>query len=407
MAAARVFVARQPIFTGDRHVYAYELLFRNSADNFFPDVEGSNASAALMADAILMSGLDTLSGARPAFINFTRELLLGEFYAALPRDRIVVELLEDVPADDEVLAACRQLKERGYRLALDDIGAPTERDMLLAPFADIIKVDLRATTRAQRAELTRSRPMRHCRFLAEKVETSEEFDECVALGYQYFQGYLLRRPEMTSRPGMHSFAPTVARLLAAVGRAEIDFDELDAITRTDVALCYKFLQFANAAANGLRVRIASVRDALVLLGRDQIVRAVALLTIGGLLDRQPSELTVRSLVRAKLLESLGGSHAVSGASLDLFLLGMFSGLHAILGESFVDVLSHFPLSDAVRQSLLGAPGRLQRAVDLVVAYERGEWPAVLGAASELGLDASTIPHRYLAAVAFADSAMVS
>lgn len=404
-AHTQVFVARQPIFTRDQQVYAYELLFRSGAVNAFSGVEGSNASAALMADSILTSGLDTLTSSRPAFINFTRKLLVGEFYAVLPRDRVVVELLEDVPADDEVLAACRKLKERGYRLALDDIAACGERERLLAPFADVIKVDLRVTTPEQCAELIRWAPTRHCQFLAEKVETTEEFEACAALGYEYFQGYLLRKPEMTSRPGMRAFSPTVTRLLEAASRPEMDFDEVDAVIRTDLSLCYKTLRFANAAANGQGRRVTSVREAVVLLGRSQILRAVALVTMGGLMDDQPSELAVRSLIRARLLESLAGTGRVPGASLDLFLLGMFLGLHTVLGDMLPDVLPQLPVSDAVRGALLGEPGEFAGAIELLTAYEAGEWPAFVAAADRLGLDAATIPSRHLAAVEFADSAM--
>ncbi len=406
-ADATVFVARQPIFTRDLRVYGYELLFRTSTANTFPGIDGTTASAALMADTILTSGLATLTGARPAFINFTRALLVGEFYTVLPRERVVIELLEDVPADEQVLEACARLKERGYRLALDDIGAPTERDLRLAPFADIIKVDLRATTAEERAGLRGHLPTRHCQFLAEKVETLAELRECAAAGYDYFQGYFLDRPTVVTRPGMRSFAPTVTKLLAAASRPDFDFDEVDAIIKTDLALCYKMLRFANAAANGLRTPITSVRHALVLLGRDQIVRAVSLLAMSSLLDGVPSELTVSSLVRARLLESLAGSGALDGSPLDLFLLGMFSRLEAVLGESFGEALAVISVSDAVRSTLLGAPGPLQRAITLAVAHERGDWPTMLEVARELAIDPATITRRYRDAVAFADSALQS
>ncbi|MCC6236420.1 MAG: EAL domain-containing protein [Dehalococcoidia bacterium] len=402
-----LFVARQPIFNRNREVYGYELLFRQDRGVALGDVSGSAASAALLADTILTSGLTSLVGRKHAFINFTRDLLLHGFYEVLPPDRVVIELLEDIPADPAVLEACTRLKDSGYRLALDDVTAVTAREIVLAPLADVIKIDLRQISPGARAEV-RVHLTEHSSavLLAEKVETEAEFDACAALGYEYFQGFFLDRPTVVRRPGLRSITPAVTRLLAAVSKPDFEFDEVEEAVRLDLGLCYKTLRFANAAANGRLVPVSNLREALVYLGRAQIMRAASLLLIAGLLDGQPSELAVSSLIRARLLESLAGVGQVPAAANDLYLLGMLSRLDAVFGDRAA-ALDLITVTDEVRAALNGDPGVYLDLLGLVHAYERGEWGTVGPQAAALGLEVGQVASRYVAAVEFADMALAA
>jgi c-di-GMP-related signal transduction protein len=176
-----LFIARQPIFTARLTVYAYELLFRSGPANFFPDVNHTHASARVIADSLFNIGLETLTGGKLAFINMTRDLLLGDYAVLLPKDKTVIEVLETVTPDAKVVEACRRLKEAGYRIALDDFVGKAEMAPLIA-LADIIKVDFLATRKDERRALVKRYAPRGVCLLAEKVETQEVFREAADLG---------------------------------------------------------------------------------------------------------------------------------------------------------------------------------------------------------------------------------
>ncbi len=167
------YVARQPIFDRDRKVFGYELLFRDGLENAFTGTDADAASRATLDNSLLI-GLDTLCDGRRAFVNCTRDTLIKGLVTLLPSQSTVVEVLESVPADPDVMAVCKRLKEAGYLIALDDYVTDDPREPL-TQMADIIKVDMKLTTLAQRADLIKRFGQWRCRVLAEKVETQEEF----------------------------------------------------------------------------------------------------------------------------------------------------------------------------------------------------------------------------------------
>src|SRR5262245_56603806 len=187
----QVFVARQPILDRSRRVYAYELLFRPSIVAESAESSSERASARVITDAVLAFGLNTLTQGKPAFINVTRRLLLDGIPAALPPTRVVIELLEDIEADEDVVTACRDLRRAGYAIALDDFSL-NERTAGLLPIADFVKVDCLSNAPAIRQRL--SSPGPQAALLAEKIETMAQFEEAMRLGFTYFQGFFFGRP---------------------------------------------------------------------------------------------------------------------------------------------------------------------------------------------------------------------
>ena len=119
------YVARQPIFDREEKVFGYELLFRDSLANCFVG-DADEASRATL-DRSLVMGLDVLCDGRRAFVNCTRDTLIKGLVGLLPSTTTVVEILETVPADPDVMAACHSLKEQGYLLSLIHISEPRDR----------------------------------------------------------------------------------------------------------------------------------------------------------------------------------------------------------------------------------------------------------------------------------------
>ncbi len=405
-ADGKLFVARQPIFTREGDVFGYELLFRSGAENVFGVADGNHATAELIASDIPTFGLEQLSGGKPAFINFTREMLLGDYCTLLPRGT-VVEALEDIEPDDDVLKACRRLRADGYRLALDDLSSTDGYEALL-DLADIVKVDFRLLAPEQRAPLTRElrAGSGRAQLLAEKVETPAESGEAMDLGYDYFQGYFFSRPTMFSGREIPPFKLNLLELTHAVRKPDFDFAEVEAIVKRDVSLSYKMLRFANSAAYGVRQRIKSIRHALVMLGQEEVGRAVSLLAIAGLGADRPEELAVRSLTRATLCEAIHPLLDPVGERVDFFLLGMFSLVDAILERPMNEIVPLLPTSAAVDAALLGREGPLGDVLQLVEAYERANWGRVSELTDRLRLPAGALTAPYLSAVRLADEVFV-
>ena len=190
-----VFIARQPIFDRFRNVIAYELLFRDGFKNMFDYPDGNEATSSVMVNSFCLFGMQTLTRGKKAFVNVTRDVLVEGYIQLFRNDQIVPEILENVKADPEVLAACRRLKETGYRIALDDVVELAGREEI-AELADILKVDFSLTTEEQRERLIERYKGSRIKFVAEKVETPDQFHRAVELGFDWFQGYFFSKPEV-------------------------------------------------------------------------------------------------------------------------------------------------------------------------------------------------------------------
>ncbi len=401
-AHTEVFVARQPIFDRYRQVYAYELLFRSGLKNAFGGIDPDRASIKVIADSFLRFGLQRLTGGKRAFINFTRDTLVKGYATLLPKDSIVVEILEDVEQDHEVFDACRDLKQRGYLIALDDVICD-DWDNPLVGFADIIKVDFRGSDDRTKASLPGLIAARKIKALAEKIETRAEFDEAVALGYTYLQGYFFSKPLVLSGRDVPGVKQRYLKLLREINRADLDFGDLEDVIKREPSLTYKLMTYINSVAFSFRNRITSVRQGLGLLGEDAVRKWASVVALAGLAHDQPSELLVSSLVRARFCEVIAASVKLEERGQELFLMGLFSLLDAITGRPMHDVLADLPLADDVKMALLGNRNRLRDVLACVLAYEQAEWETFSLFAAKLRLDEGETARIYVEAVEWASS----
>ncbi|HVN21675.1 MAG TPA: HDOD domain-containing protein [Dongiaceae bacterium] len=383
------YVARQPIFDREEKVFGYELLFRNGLENCFTG-DADVASRATL-DRSLVMGLDILCDGRRAFVNCTRDTLIKGLVTLLPSTSTVVEILETVPADPDVIAACRSLKEQGYILALDDYVA-SDRRAPLAEMADIIKVEMQLTTEEQREELVKQFGPWRCRLLAEKVETHEQFVRARDQGFVYFQGYFFRRPEMMSTHDMPANRLNYLRMLQEVSRPELDVPALEKLIKAEASVCYRLLRYLNSAVFGFKKEIHSVRHALSLLGERDVRRWVRLVAAVGAGQEKTSDLVLSALVRGRFCELL--APRVPHGESDLFLMGLLSLIDAMLETPMASVLERIPLDSATKAVLLGQPSMLRPVFQLMLAHESGEWEAAAGLSEGLRLDPDDVASCY-------------
>jgi len=390
------FVARQTILTADKHVFGYELLFRDGVENYFRSFDPEAASQSTLDSAILM-GVDLLCDGHLAFINCTREFLLKDYITLLPSSQTVVEVLENVPADEVVVASCQRLKEDGYVIALDDFTANDPREAL-THLADIIKVDFRLCTADQCAAIV-DRYGKHSRLLAEKVETQEEFVSAKRLGFSYFQGYFFHKPEVLPTSQIPTNQFNYARMLQAASRSILDPSEIENLIKTEPSLCYRLLRYLNSSHFGFSSDILSVRHALTMLGERETrrwVRLVATLAAG---QNITSDLVLAALVRGRFCELLGPK-ILLGES-DLFLMGILSLMDAILQMPMERVLEGVPLAQEYKAVLLCEPSRIGPVHKLMLAQESGQWDVVTQQVTQLKLSKTAVQEDHWLAMQWA------
>src|SRR5579862_114375 len=394
-----VCVARQAILDRNRNVYAYELLYRsNSEVNEFDGTDASVATTRVVANSLLVIGLDNVLCGKKAFINLGRAQLVDGFPLMLPKESTVIEVLETVEADAEMLAACERLRDQGYPIALDDfVGSATNEP--LAELANLIKVDIRTTSKAEQERLVKTYRPRGKKMLGEKVETYEEFQWARDLGYDFFQGYFFARPFILRATEIPSHKLACLRLLREAQRPDLDFHQLEKLIAEDVSLSYKLMRYANSAFFRRSGDLHSLKQALIRIGEHGARRWITLAAIPGMASDKPCELAVLSIVRANFCESIAkltGDHDGDAA----FLTGLFSLLDALIDRPLAEALAEVKLPSKISDTLLGtAPEQdsLSRIYRLTRVYEEGDWDAVDTCAAQLGISSEAIGDAYLSA----------
>jgi c-di-GMP-related signal transduction protein len=392
------FLARQPIFDHRRRVFAYELLFRSGPENYFRAPNRVMPSAHVISSGML--GVPELTDGRLAFMNFTRESLLGDFASVLSPEEVVVELLESVPADPEVLEACARLKKAGFRIALDDF-VENESTSPLLRFADFIKVDVLQTNEAERARLSRELAPVGIAMLAEKVETWEMFGHAASGGYRYFQGFFFSRPVMVTSKAIPGFRLNYLRLVEELSHPT-NVDRLERIIKQEASIAYRLLRRVNSLAFGFRAEVRSLRHALVLLGEHEIRTSAMVWLFAEIGQEAPSEVIVASTLRARACELIAAECEGRMNPSEAFLVGLFSMLDAIMERPMEQVIANLPVSDAIRSALLGQQNSLKTLLDCVMAYERGGWSQALDLARTLQVDEDALASSYYQALSWVD-----
>ena len=383
-------MARQPIFDREQKVFGYELLFRDGLENCFSGGDLDQAARSTVDRSLLM-GLDVLCDGRHAFVNCTRDTLIKGLITLLPSISTVVEILETVPADPDVIAACRALKEQGYMIALDDFVANDARRALI-PLADIIKVEMQLTTEEERSALIKEYRPSSCRMLAEKIETHAEFIRARDQGFVYFQGYFFRRPEMLSTREMPANRMNYLRMLQEVSRPELDLPALEKLIKAEASVCYRLLRYLNSAVFAFKKEIHSVKHALSLLGERDVRRWIRLVAAVGAGQDKTSDLVLSALVRGRFGELLA-PHVRHGES-DLFLMGLLSLIDVMLEMPMDQVLERIPLDHETKAVLLGKPSQLRPVFRLLLAHESGEWAAAESLSTEMNLNPGEVAGYY-------------
>ena len=397
--ATSLLVARQPIFDRAARVVAYELLARRSLDDatWSGEDEDSRTTSRVIRQAFLEMDVWSLTEGLPAFINFTRELLLDGLAESLPSELAVVEILETIEPDPEVAAACDRLRAAGYRVALDDVVAEDPRLALLA-HVDVVKIDFGDTNDAQRrALLSRCRDA-GVQVLAEKVETPAQHAQARQLGCDLFQGYFFQKPAIVGARQLEGTRLAHLQLRRSATSRRIDRDAVGNVLARDRYAARRFRDVVEAEQGDVG-RQPSARAVLDRLDDEQLMRVITLLVVLWLGESHPRPLRETALIRARFCEQLtalveGNNEPVD--AWDGYLTGCCSLLDALVDEPLADVLDRIQLPAHLVDACLHHAGTMGSMLALVRAYEHGHWTDVLQRATALGVGDGELGPLYLA-----------
>lgn len=395
MLTQDAFVGRQPIFNHHSKVIGYELLYRRSSQADRAEILDKDAATTdVIINAFASIGINSIIGDAKAFINFTRNFILGKNPIPLHPKRVVVEVLEETEIDKPLIDALRDLTQRGFTIALDDVIDP-KNVLPLLDVVQIVKMELPRLSKAQIISYAAYYRQRGLKVVAEKVETLEEFEFCKDISIDFYQGYYLCKPNLVKGRKLKPSTITRLRLLQKIHDPYVDFKDIEKIVSEDVAISYRILQLVNSAFYGRRRDVESIHQAIALLGLDQVRKWFTLFFILEMGDK-PTELLTIALVRAQMCEFLAKAKGLRDIE-KYFLVGLLSVLDALTDLPLDQVINTLPISNDMRDGLVNHTGAAGDIMLSVLAYEQGNWDAV----EKINLPTQTIRDAYLNSLQFA------
>jgi len=397
-----VYVARQAVLNVKKQTVAYELLFRENSENIFPqDVDSKTATSRLILNHHLNGGFEEVTAGKRALINFCGDGINDKLPLLIPPENVIIEILESTEPTAELLQACAKLSSKGYRLALDDFEYHTDWNPFFK-YVRLIKFDLRAMSIEQvQEQLAHLKKAKHLKFLAEKVETLEDFERCKALGFEFFQGYFFCKPEMLEKKDISASENVVMAIITEIMKPQFSFEQLTKHFELDLSLTYKLLKFINSGLFQLREKVASIKQALVYLGEAEARKFITLVATAHLADKHPPELIRICIIRAKFCESIAFQSKTCCPESG-FLLGLFSLIDTILNRSMDSIALSLPITDEIKEALLGFKNPLFQLLELVKSYESGSWYKTQKLANVVQVSEKALPNMYKEALAWAD-----
>ncbi|MBS1129719.1 MAG: hypothetical protein H6R16_721 [Proteobacteria bacterium] len=404
-AADQLFLGRQAILDREQRLHAYELLFRNGSRNFAEVTDGVQATATVIANAFTELGIEAALGQHRGFINVDEQFLFSDMLELLPRHAVVLEILETVPPSDAVIERCKALKAAGFTLALDDVIQLEPQFAELLALVEIVKVDIQPLSRVQLMQLVMKLKPMGKQLLAEKVDSREQMEQCLKLGFTLFQGYYFAKPTIIAGKKLDHSQLSLMKLMGLL-LGDADTSELEAALKPEPGLTVNLLRMTNSVGAGCTERITSLGHAITVLGRRQLQRWLQLLVFasGG---QSPTEnpLLQMAATRGRLMELLAGELSPGDNALAdrAFMAGIMSLMPVLVGQPIADIVAPLGLATDVRDALCAGSGPLGALLRIAESSENANLAELATALAELpGLGPKAINRAQTQALQWAN-----
>lgn len=366
-----IFVGRQPIYTRELDVYAYELMTqRDTHDGEVSAADADKATSQLIINAFLEIGIDKLVGKHIAFMRLAQRFLASDEPLPMPHERVILKIPGYVQVDKHVIEGAQRLTKAGFKLALDDYLVHKHLQPL-AQMSCMIDLNTEKLDRISLQAHVKILKKMHPVLLADHVKTHADYEFCRDLGVDYFQGYFLSRPKIISGEALATNKMSVMNLLATLHNPDSETDDIERAISHDVSLSYKILKLINSAFFNRPNKIDSIRHAIVMLGRKPLCTWASMMAMTGM-DDKPREQVRLAMMRAKNCELLAQKAGLKPLD-SYFTVGMFSALDLLMDRSLEELINPLPLTDAVKNALLNHSGDLGAALNCTLAQETGDW----------------------------------
>ncbi len=368
-----LFLGRQPILDRNQNIVAFELLFRSGDVNHAQISDDFTATATVINHAFNEFGIEAALGPYRGFINMSESLLMSDVIEILPKDKIVMEILETVKINHALVERCKLLKSMGFEIALDDF---TEYDPQLDPFlalADVVKIDILMVEPSELEKLAAKIKHWPVKLLAEKVDSVEQFERCMTIGFDLFQGYYFAKPQIIKGKRLSHSELTLMKLLGQV-MADAQEHDIEETLKGNPHLSLNLLRLTNSVACGMNQKVSSIKTAITVLGRRQLQRWVQILLYSsGSQDHTfPNPILQLAATRGKMMELLSPKMGSKELEDNAFITGIMSLMDTLLGTPMNEILTTIPVSEEVKNALNGRQGVLGRLLNLVESLEKGD-----------------------------------
>ncbi len=362
-----VYVGRQPIFDRYNNVLGYELLYRRSMNNFYEGNDANKDTAEVINNAFFVMHFDELTEGTKAFINFTESMIVDNVPMLLPKETLIVEILEQSIISQDLIDSCIKLKQNGYKIALDDF-VFSEQYIPLLEIVDIVKIEFSRVSLFEQRRLLNLYKHR-LSFLAEKVETREEYDLALNMGYDYFQGYFFSKPVIVKGKDIAVLNTNIVRIINELYAEEPEFNRISEIIQADLGLSYKLLKVSNTVYFEAKYEIKSIKQAIVRLGISELKRWFNILLVKDIQIIENRDLIKNSIIRAKFMELIALEIGLEQEYLDYFMVGMFSSIDILLNREMKTIVEELPFTQEVKDALLGNENPINNALNVIVKHE--------------------------------------
>ncbi len=364
------YIARQAILDRHSQTIGYELLFRDSTNNQFPEIDPDIASSKLIVENHIHGDIVAISMHKLAFINFTEKCLINKYPLMFNPESIVIELVGHVHTSDRLLKIAKFYNDKGYKIALTEYDLDEKWDAIF-PYISLIKIDIDKINPKRLKQVTPRIKPHNIKLVAEKVETSLQLQSLIEIGFDYYQGFFYHKPEMIEGQTLAPFKTQMLNLMSETFKTPLDFDKISEVISHDVNLSIGLLKMVNNVATGTQVELISLKQAATYLGEEKLKQFVSILALSKLSSEKTDEAAKQALIVGKLMSEIAKTGVFKEISEFAFITGLLSSIETILSMPLAEILSSMPVSHLIKDALLDGDSLLAELLRLAKDYIDG------------------------------------